>query len=247
MRLWLLGAIGEVEAALKGVIHVLVERADKETDYLMPGYTHLQVGFRPSSFEAFRADTSSLQRAQPIRWSHLLLSRAFAFSADLERLQQLIPRVSVLPLGSGALAGNPFGVDREFLREELGFARIAENSMYGVSDRDFVAEFLMWASLASVHLSQMAEDMIIYSSAEFGFITLSDAYRCVLELSTLSSSPPYLLERRQHWLEHYAPEEEPRLIGAPSRQVWKDLRRRMRYCEAFSLLDLRRFRWPASS
>jgi argininosuccinate lyase len=115
----------------------------------------------------------------------------------------------VLPLGSGALAGNPFGVDREFLREELGFARIAENSMYGVSDRDFVAEFLMWASLASVHLSQMAEDMIIYSSAEFGFITLSDAYRCVLELSTLPSSPPYLLGRRQHWLEHYAPEEEP--------------------------------------
>jgi argininosuccinate lyase len=132
----------------------------------------------------------------------------------------------VLPLGSGALAGNPFGVDREFLREELGFARIAENSMYGVSDRDFVAEFLMWASLASVHLSQMAEDMIIYSSAEFGFITLSDAYRCVLEPSIWSLSPRSL-ERRQHGLEHYAPKEEPRLTGASSRQVWKDLRRRM--------------------
>jgi argininosuccinate lyase len=77
------------------------------------------------------------------------------------------------------MAGNPFVVDREFLREELGFASIAENSMYGVSDRDFVAEFMMWASLTSIHLSQMAEDLIIYSSAEFGFIALSDAYRCV--------------------------------------------------------------------
>jgi len=157
MRIWLLDNITEVETALKGLIRVIVERADKEADYIMPGYTHLQ-------------------RAQPIRWAHLLLSRAFAFRADLDRLQQLIPRVSMLPLGSGAMAGNPFKVDREFLREELGFVSIAENSMYGVSDRDFVAEFLMWASLASVHLSQMAEDMIIYSSAEFGFITLSDAY-----------------------------------------------------------------------
>jgi hypothetical protein len=117
------------------------------------------------------------QRAQPIRWAHLILSRAFSFAADLERLQQLVPRVAVLPLGSGAMAGNPFAVDREFLARELGFARVAENSMYGVSDRDFVAEFLMWASLTGVHLSQMAEDLIIYSSAEFGFIALSDAYR----------------------------------------------------------------------
>jgi argininosuccinate lyase len=75
------------------------------------------------------------------------------------------------------MAGNPFAVDRDFLQQELGFVSLAENSMYGVSDRDFVAEFLMWASLTSVHLSQMAEDLIIYSSAEFGFITLSDAYR----------------------------------------------------------------------
>lgn len=119
------------------------------------------------------------QRAQPIRWSHLLLSRAFSFRADLERLQQLIPRISVLPLGSGAMAGNPFVVDREFLAKELGFVSLAENSMYGVSDRDFVAEFLMWASLTATHLSQIAEELIIYSTAEFGFITLSDAYRYI--------------------------------------------------------------------
>ena len=77
----------------------------------------------------------------------------------------------------GALAGNPFAVDREFLAKELGFESVAENSMYGVSDRDFIVEFMMWASLAMTHVSRMAEDLIIYSTAEFGFVTLSDAYR----------------------------------------------------------------------
>jgi argininosuccinate lyase len=120
-----------------------------------------------------------MQRAMPTRWSHFLLSKAFSLRADLERLQQLIPRISVLPLGSGAMGGNTVGIDREFLRTELGFASIAENSMYGVSDRDFVAEFLMWATLLGTHLSQMSEDLIVYSTAEFGFVTLSDAYRSV--------------------------------------------------------------------
>jgi argininosuccinate lyase len=83
----------------------------------------------------------------------------------------------VLPLGSGALAGNPFAVDREFLGKELGFDSLAENSMWGVGDRDFIAEFLMWSSLAMTHISRMAEDLIVYSTAEFGFVTLSDAYR----------------------------------------------------------------------
>ncbi|KAA1474903.1 argininosuccinate lyase [Dentipellis sp. KUC8613] len=157
MRLWLLGEVKEIENGLRDLIRVMVERADKEKDYLMPGYTHLQ-------------------RGQPIRWSHLLLSHAFSFSTDLERLQQLIPRISVLPLGSGALAGNPFCVDREFLAKELGFQSVAENSLWGVGDRDFIIEFLMWASLTTTHMSRMAEDLIIYSTAEFGFITLSDAY-----------------------------------------------------------------------
>jgi argininosuccinate lyase len=118
-----------------------------------------------------------VQRGQPIRWSHLLLSHAFSFSSDLERFRQLIPRISVLPLGSGALAGNPFAVDRLFLAKELGFQSLAENSLWGVGDRDFVIEFMMWASLTTTHLSRISEDFIIYSSAEFGFITLSDAYR----------------------------------------------------------------------
>ncbi|KAI0050911.1 argininosuccinate lyase [Auriscalpium vulgare] len=157
MRLWLLDEVTEIEAGLRALIRVMVERADKEKDYLMPGYTHLQ-------------------RGQPIRWSHLLLSHAFSFASDLERLQQLIPRISVLPLGSGALAGNPFAVDREFLARELGFQSVAENSLWGVGDRDFVIEFLLWASLTTTHMSRMAEDFIIYSTAEFGFISLSDAY-----------------------------------------------------------------------
>ncbi|XP_006458218.1 argininosuccinate lyase [Agaricus bisporus var. bisporus H97] len=157
MRLWLLDEVRDVEQGLRALIRVMIERADQEKDYLLPGYTHLQ-------------------RGQPIRWPHLLLSHAFSFRSDLERLQQLIPRISVLPLGCGALAGNPFAVDREFLAKELGFQHVAENSLWGVGDRDFIVEFLQWSSLTMVHISRMAEDLIIYSTAEFGFVTLSDAY-----------------------------------------------------------------------
>ena len=112
-----------------------------------------------------------------MRWSHLILSYAFYLAADLKRLRELVPRISVLPLGSGALAGNPFVVDREFLAKELGFDSISENSLYGVGDKDYVAEFMMWASLTMIHLSRISEDLIVYSTAEFGFVTLSDAYR----------------------------------------------------------------------
>ena len=92
----------------------------------------------------------------------------------------------MLPLGSGALAGNPFAVDREFLARELGFESLAENSLWGVGDRDFIVEFLMWSSLAMTHVSRMAEDLIVYSTAEFGFVTLSDAYRLVDTFDTRS-------------------------------------------------------------
>jgi len=118
-----------------------------------------------------------MKRAQPIRWSHWLLSYAFYFKADVERLEQLISRCNRLPLGSGALAGNPFTVDREFLANELGFEDVVPNSLYGVGDRDYIAEFLFWASLTMCHLSRWAEDLIIYSTAEFNFVVLADAYR----------------------------------------------------------------------
>ena len=176
MRLWLLQEAKKVEDGLKGLIRVMVERADQEKDVLMPGYTHLQVRDSDSPW-IITNRTSFPKRGQPIRWSQLLLSHAFSFRSDLERLQQLFPRISVLPLGSGALAGNPFVVDREFLAKELGFQSIAENSLWGVGDRDFIVEFLMWSSLAMTHVSRLAEDLIIYSTAEFGFVTLSDAFR----------------------------------------------------------------------
>ncbi|KAI9032142.1 argininosuccinate lyase [Hyaloraphidium curvatum] len=159
MRIWLRDEATKLLGYLKELITVAVNRAEQEIDIIMPGYTHLQ-------------------RAQPIRWAHWLLSYAWGWQADANRLAQVIDRLNVLPLGSGALAGNPFGVDREFIAKELGFKGVINNSLYGVSDRDFVAEFLFWASLTMVHISRFAEDLIIYSSGEFGFVTLADAYRC---------------------------------------------------------------------
>ena len=179
MRLWLMKETREIEMALKALIQVVVNRADKEREILMPGYTHLQVN---ACLVSRMCSHTVAQRAQPVRWSHLILSHGFYFAADLERLRELIPRISVLSLGSGALAGNPFVVDREFLAKELGFDSIAENSLYGVGDRDFVIEFMMWASLTMTHLSRISEDLIVYSTAEFGFVRLSDAYRYVSAL-----------------------------------------------------------------
>ncbi|RME62460.1 MAG: argininosuccinate lyase, partial [Caldilineae bacterium] len=149
------------------------ERASDEIDLLMPGYTHLQP-------------------AQPIRWSHWLLSHAWAWRRDADRLDDLLRRVNVLPLGSGALAGNPFPIDRTFLAQELGFADVTPNSLDGVSDRDFVAEFLFWATLTMVHISRWAEDLILYSSREFGFVTLADAYSTGSSLMPQKKNPDSL-------------------------------------------------------
>jgi argininosuccinate lyase len=106
----------------------------------------------------------------------LLCCYATFLSQDLERLQQILSRINLSPLGCGALAGNPFNVDREFLAQELEFEGIIENSLVAVSDRDFVTEFLFWTSLTSQHLSRLAEDLIIYGTAEFNFVQLADAY-----------------------------------------------------------------------
>jgi argininosuccinate lyase len=122
-----------------------------------------------------------------------MLSHVWSLHADAERLSQLMIRINQLPLGSGALAGNPFNVDREFLRCELGFDGIMPNSLYNVSDRDFVAEFLAWASLTMIHLSRWAEDLIIYSTAEFGFVKLADAYSTGSSLMPQKKNPGILL------------------------------------------------------
>ncbi|KAE8213544.1 hypothetical protein CF319_g4749 [Tilletia indica] len=158
MRLWMMDEAREIENLVAILLRTIVDRARTEIDHLMPGYTHLQ-------------------RAQPIRWSHFLLSHAAYLHGDLERLRSIRPRISVLPLGSGPLAGNPFaGLDRHAIAKELGFETVGTNSMHSVSDRDFIIEYLMWASLTTVHLSKLAEDLIIYSTSEFGFVQLSDAF-----------------------------------------------------------------------
>ncbi|XP_069002249.1 argininosuccinate lyase isoform X2 [Embiotoca jacksoni] len=157
MRLWLRDAITTLTDNALQLTTTMVERAAAEIDVLFPGYTHMQ-------------------RAQPIRWSHWILSHAVALARDVDRLLEIKKRVNVLPLGSGAIAGTPFDIDRELLRKELAFDGISLNSMDATGQRDFVVEFLFWASLCLTHLSKMAEDLMLYSTKEFSFIALSDAY-----------------------------------------------------------------------
>ncbi|XP_028277194.1 argininosuccinate lyase [Parambassis ranga] len=157
MRLWLRDAITTLTDTSLQLVSTMVERAAVEIDVLFPGYTHMQ-------------------RAQPIRWSHWILSHAVALSRDVDRLMEIKKRVNILPLGSGAIAGTPLNIDREMLRKELGFDDISLNSMDATGQRDFVVEFLFWASLCLTHLSKMAEDLMLYSTKEFSFVTLSDAY-----------------------------------------------------------------------
>jgi len=173
LRLWLRGQVAELDQALAALIRAATDRAEAEIDVLMPGYTHLQP-------------------AQPIRWSHWLLSHAWAWQRDRARLADLLPHVNVLPLGSGALAGCPFSIDRAALAADLGCAAVSPNSLDAVSDRDFVAEFLFWAALLGVHLSRWAEDLILWSSREFGFVTLADAYSTGSSLMPQKKNPDSL-------------------------------------------------------
>ena len=173
MRLWLRDQLREIEQYLIALLQVTTSRAASEISALMPGYTHLQ-------------------RAQPIRWSHWLLSYGTVFASDLERLREVIKRVNRSPLGSSALVGNPFGIDREAMAKELGFDGIINNSMAAVADRDFVVETLQWASTLMQHISRWAEDLIIYSTAEFGFVRLSDAYSTGSSLMPQKKNPDSL-------------------------------------------------------
>lgn len=173
MRLWLRDQLREIEQHLISLLRVTTSRAQSEISVLMPGYTHLQ-------------------RAQPIRWSHWLLSYGSVFTSDLERLREVIKRVNRSPLGSGALVGNPFGIDREAMAKELGFEGIINNSMAAVADRDFVVETLQWAATLMQHISRWAEDLILYSTAEFGFVRLADAYSTGSSLMPQKKNPDSL-------------------------------------------------------
>ncbi len=169
-RSWILQAIPELDSALKNLQFVMVERAEAAGETIMPGYTHLQ-------------------RAQPILLAHWWLSHYWPLQRDHSRLNDLNARVSVLPLGSGALAGVPFDIDRVALAESLGFAGVSQNSLDAVSDRDFAAEYLFCATMIGVHLSKLAEQIVLFTSAEFGFFELSDAFSTGSSLMPQKKNP----------------------------------------------------------
>ncbi len=157
LRLYLLEQMAHLYAALESLQWAIVDKAEGHLGALMPGYTHLQ-------------------QAQPILFSHWLLSFFWKFQRDRERLVDVLGRTAMCPLGSGALAGNPFGINREAMAEQLGFSGLTENSLDGVGDRDFAVEFLAWAALVQVHLSNLAEDLILWASREFGFVQIGEEY-----------------------------------------------------------------------
>ncbi len=173
LRLYLMGEIPGLRQRLSDLQEAILAKAEQHLDVIMPGYTHLQ-------------------RAQPVLFSHWLMSAFWMLQRDRQRLDDLEKRVAVLPLGAGALAGHSLGIDRQFLAAELGFRAICENSLDAVSDRDFMAELLFWAALLQTHLSRLAEDLIIWSSAEFGFVELDDAYATGSSLMPQKKNPDSL-------------------------------------------------------
>ena len=157
LRLYTKTTIVELVKGLRGVQRALVDLAASHQDVVMPGYTHLQ-------------------RAQPVLFAHHMLAYFEMFQRDIGRFQDCHQRTDVMPLGSGALAGVAYQTDREFLAAELGFSKISANSMVAVSDRDFVVEFLAAASVCMMHFSRMSEELVLWSSGEFGFVRLSDDF-----------------------------------------------------------------------
>ena len=157
VRLYVKETIGDVLAAIHDLRVALVGLAEANADTVMPGYTHLQ-------------------RAQPVLFAHHVLAYFEMLGRDAERFRQARVRADVLPLGSGALAGVPYPVDRESVARELGFAAVSANSMDAVSDRDFLLDFHAASAVCAVHLSRMAEELVVWSSDEFAFVRLADEY-----------------------------------------------------------------------
>ncbi|HBT48572.1 MAG: Argininosuccinate lyase [Caldanaerobacter subterraneus] len=156
-RLYLRDEIDKIKEDLIKLINTLKEMAETYKEAIMPGYTHLQ-------------------RAQPVTFGHYLLAYVEMFKRDLSRLDDMMKRVNVMPLGSGALAGTTFDIDRKYVASLLGFDDITLNSIDGVSDRDFVIEFLSFASITMMHLSRFSEELILWSTKEFDFIEMDDRF-----------------------------------------------------------------------
>jgi len=156
-RMYLKEEVLKIQDLLKSLQKSLMLNAQKNLGIIMPGYTHLQ-------------------HAQPILFSHHLMAYFYMFERDKGRMQDLYKRIDVLPLGSAALAGTSFPIDREFVASQLGFSRISENSLDAVSDRDFILEFLSTSAILMMHLSRLSEEIILWSSKEFNFIELDDSF-----------------------------------------------------------------------
>ncbi len=170
LRLYVKAEIAEIGARLRSLQTALLNLAGQHVDVVMPGYTHLQ-------------------RAQPIFFSHYLLAQIEAFERDVERLRDCRTRTDVLPLGSGALAGSTIVLDRQSIARQLGFARVSQNSLDAVGDRDFACEFLFCLAIVGMHLSRLSEDLIAWSTSEFGFIEFSDAFSTGSSLMPQKKNP----------------------------------------------------------
>ena len=157
IRMYLKDTITKVVDGVKKVQMSLVNLGMRYSDVIMPGYTHLQ-------------------RAQPVLFAHHMLAYFHMLERDISRFKDCFSRADVLPLGSGALAGVPYDSDRDFIASELGFSRITPNSMDAVSDRDFLIEFHSASSILMMHISRMSEEIILWSSREFGFISLAEEF-----------------------------------------------------------------------
>ncbi|MDD9744619.1 MULTISPECIES: argininosuccinate lyase [Marinovum] len=156
-KLWTRDQLDAVDQALGALIKALLAQAEAGADWVMPGFTHLQV-------------------AQPVTWGHHMMAYVEMFARDRSRIQDARRRMNECPLGAAALAGTSFPIDREATAQALGFDRPAANSLDAVSDRDFALEFLAAASICAMHLSRLAEELVIWSSAQFRFVTLSDRF-----------------------------------------------------------------------
>jgi argininosuccinate lyase len=173
MRLWLREEIDRLARSLRETQTALLDLADAHREAVLPGYTHLQ-------------------RAQPVLWAHWCLAYFEMLARDRARLADVRRHVNIMPLGSAALSGTSFEIDRERVARELGFEDLTRNSLDGVSDRDFCIEFAGAASLIMLHLSRLAEDMIIYASVEFGFLELNDAVTTGSSLMPQKKNPDSL-------------------------------------------------------
>jgi argininosuccinate lyase len=172
-RLWLRSEIEEISRTTRDLQKALVDSAEAQKEAILPGYTHLQ-------------------RAQPILWAHWCLAYFEMLARDRERLDEVWRRTNVLPLGSAALAGTSYEIDREAIAKDLGFEGVSANSLDAVSDRDFAVEFVGASALIMVHLSRFSEDLILYASSEFQFIELSDAVSTGSSLMPQKKNPDAL-------------------------------------------------------